>query len=270
MPAAARLSLAEEVATTLGDPQDAESGDNVEAVLAYVERDLETSNEQLSKAEEKEQFLATRIKKYNSMLKQQDEYIQQLESEQHGNEQHYREQVEKQQKNKEALGKVVDVHIQILKNCKELKHTIAALEMKRAQLTNTTKQFRNFLVMAEEAEREHQAGVESDFEMREMEPLHTMDTVAIDAAAEASSSSGDNVNSLASTEVEHPVLQEQKETDEAKAFTKEESSRGAAGPELQVREVMQIENLKGDLSPMEEERDIQDTNVASRAEVIEK
>ncbi len=69
----ARHTLAEEVAQSLGDAQDPETGENVEAILAQVEQDLEISNKQLEKSEEKEQFLATRIKKYNELLKQQEE-----------------------------------------------------------------------------------------------------------------------------------------------------------------------------------------------------
>ena len=82
----------------------------------------------------------------------------------------HEEKLEKQQKNKEALGKVVDVHLSILKSIKDCNREIASLEQKRSELTIVTKQCREFLVMAEEAEREQQLGIvdandENDLQM---------------------------------------------------------------------------------------------------------
>ena len=238
MPSQQRHSLAEEVAQSLGDAHDPETGENVEAILLRVEEDLETSNKQLAQSEEKERFLATRIKKYNQLLKQQEEHLQKLKDDPEQQE-HYQEQLKKQQSNKEALGKVVDVHIQILKNCKEIKYTIAKLEQKRAQLTNTTKQFREFLVMAEETEREQLAGVESDLEMNEMESLH-------DGAATIT-------NTEEKEDEENKTAQ--KETDEEKAFIKSEdgnlilnendkSESGEEEAPIAVQEDTEAENAK--------------------------
>ena len=189
MPAETRQSLTEKIAQTLDEAhsdEDGVEGRNMQDVLDQVELDLESANKQLKVFEGKEDFLAVRIRKYQEALKQQEEHLEELRKHQEENEsnnesnsesngkdeetkeqeqriqqkrQHYQEQVEKQLKNKEALGKVVDIHMGILKHIKGSKRTIAGLEQKKYDLTIDIKKCREFLVMAEEAEREQQRGI---------------------------------------------------------------------------------------------------------------
>ena len=198
MPPEARQSLTEKIVQTLEDDpgnnnnnnnNNNHTHENVEHLLEEVDGDLEQANTQLAALEEKEEFISLRIRKYQTLLKEQDAHLQELherkpqptdttpsciEEEEHQlQEHHYQEQVQKQQKHKVALGKVVDVHMDILKHVKDCKRTIATLEQKKSELIKVTKQCREFLVMAEEAEREQQLGmVEDDSnEVMEMAPL---------------------------------------------------------------------------------------------------
>ena len=204
MPPEARQTLTERIVQTLEDGNNTDDSNthenNVERLLEEVEGDLEQANKELTTLENKEEFISLRIRKYQALLKDQDAHLKELherkspqtqtdtpsscseeekEEEEHHRqqqEQHYQEQVQKQQKHKEALGKVVDIHMDILKHVKDCKRTIAILEQKKYELTKVTKQCREFLVMAEEAEREQQLGVVGDntiatSELMEMAPL---------------------------------------------------------------------------------------------------
>ena len=213
MPPEARKTLTERIVQTLAPESDPDSyqhnnnndsenvaavpphsnSSNVERLLEEVEGDLETAQKQLSALEGKEEFISVRIRKYQALLKDQDTHLKKLnerhlsqgetaasEEEQPQQQQHYHEQVQKQQKHKEALGKVVDIHMDILKHIKDCKRNITTLQNKKNELTNITKQCREFLVMATEAEREQQMGIvmgddTSDVELgqtTEMAPLN--------------------------------------------------------------------------------------------------
>ena len=200
MPAEARQSLTEKIVQTLDDSNDGGVGGehvNVEHLLEQVEMDLTKANEQLAVLEDKEEFISVRIQKYQGLLKKQAEHLMELqerqqqqakESENNDTDEqqqlqqhHIQEQVQKQQTHREALGKVVDTHMDILKHIKDCKRTILALEHKKHELTNVTKKCREFLVMAEEAEREQQLGVvgseehdNNDLTMMEMAPAPVM------------------------------------------------------------------------------------------------
>lgn len=184
-----RQSLTQKIVETLNEGgSDVEGGsENVEAILDQVRADLLVAQQQLAALEEKDRFLDTRIKKYTSMLQEQEEHLKQLQQQidVRGNEDnadqqaaeqlHYEEQAAKSQKHREALGKVVDVHMDILKNIKSSKRTIATLEEKETELKAVTQKCREFLVMAEEAEREQQFGIvsqdENEFNAMEVEPM---------------------------------------------------------------------------------------------------
>ncbi|CAB9500607.1 expressed unknown protein [Seminavis robusta] len=172
MDAVTRQSLTQKIVETLNDPGDAEQGgENVEEMLSKIEVELTQANTTLTTLEGKEEFLSIRIRKYQQLLKEQDEHLNSSNNQNndstsattsHTNNTEHPEKLEKQQKNKEALGKVVDVHLTILKSIKDCQRIIASLEQKKFELTNVTKQCREFLVMAEEAEREQQLGVVVD------------------------------------------------------------------------------------------------------------
>jgi hypothetical protein len=175
LPTETRQSLTQKIVETLNahDEEDG-SGDNVECMLAKLEVELEQGNQQLKHLEDKEEFLVVRIRKYQELLKAQDEHLQNIkistgecesdQLQQQQQQQQYQEKLNKQQKNKEALGKVLDVHLTIVKKMKDCKRTIATLEQKKHELTNVTKACRQFLVLAEEAEREQQLGIVNDDE----------------------------------------------------------------------------------------------------------
>jgi len=197
VPPEARQSLAEKIVQTL-DENGGIDGDSekVEEMLAQVEKDLEQANQQLKSLEEKEEFISVRIAKYQLLLKQQDERLlqmqkqqqeQQQEQEQPSHRQRYQEQLDKQQANKEALGKVLDVHLGILRNVKESKRTVAVLEQKKYDLKQMTKKCRQFLITAEEVEREQHLGIteanNSSHNLplaAEMVPLNTATDAATD------------------------------------------------------------------------------------------
>jgi chromosome segregation ATPase len=183
LPPETRQSLTQKIVETLNatpnnngeENNDVEDGgassDNVEDMLTKLEVELEQGNQQLQHLEDKEQFLAVRIRKYQELLKEQDDHLQKIKitktttaTTSDHQQQQYQEKVDKQQKNKEALGKVLDVHLTIMKKIKDCRRTIATLEQKKHELTNITKQCRQFLVLAEEAEREQQMGIVNEDE----------------------------------------------------------------------------------------------------------
>lgn len=183
-----RQSLTQKIVETLNEGgDDVEGGsENVEAILDQVQADLKVAQQKLAALEEKDLFLDTRIKKYTAMLQEQQEHLDQLqeqmdvrrnednEDQQAAERLHYEEQAAKSQKHREALGKVVDVHMDILKSIKDCKRTIATLEEKEEELKAVTQKCREFLVLAEEAERERQFGIvadENDFDVKEVQPM---------------------------------------------------------------------------------------------------
>lgn len=208
MDAETRQSLTQKIVQTLdeGGGQDEEDGsENVEDLLDKVELELEAVHRQLVQREEKEQFLALRIHKYQELLKQQGDHLEELhqrielysddasEDDQRAAEQvHYEEQLQKQTSHREALGKVIDVHLTVLKGIKDCQRTIATLEQKKYELKNVTKKCREFLVMAEEAEREQQLGILGDDDnhdlQMEMAPMVVKDEDSRHETAEATAS----------------------------------------------------------------------------------
>merc|ERR1712232_1364972 len=75
---------------------------------------------------------------------------------------HHQEQVAKFEKHKEGLMKIIDIHLDILKNIKNCKRTIDYLETKKIDLISTIKKCRQFLIFSSELEREQQLGIITD------------------------------------------------------------------------------------------------------------
>lgn len=262
MPAEMRHSLTQKIVQTLDDDGEGNNGtdgegndatvagENVEAILERVELDLTKANQQLATLEEKEEFISVRIRKYQEMLKKQDGHLKDLQERQQQQQndnddnvqegdgdqeistaskeqqqQHYEEQVAKQQKHKDALGKVVDIHMDILKHVKDCTRTIATLEQKKYELTRMTQKCREFLVMAEEAEREQQLGIivdgedADDLALMEIAPLNNTAAGDKNSAPDQQNTAAGQVAPLIDEEAVGSVVEESGDSGDTPAST---------------------------------------------------